>query len=135
MKEKRYACNQCDMSFSRLQSVVRHKKTVHQRIRSHACTQCDKRFSTNRYLKLHLLAHSGERQYACDQCDKKFILECSLKLHKQAIHQGIRPHKCEIRHKGFNSIAERKHHSVVHTGLYLNFLSRIDEFELFVPHI
>lgn len=56
--ERPYTCDKCNKSFSQVASLDRHKRTVHQRIRSHACQQCDKRFTTAFGLKQHVIIHT-----------------------------------------------------------------------------
>lgn len=55
--KKRHSCNECDKSFERFHDMIRHKNSVHERIRKYQCQMCGKRFTLPTYLQRHLLTH------------------------------------------------------------------------------
>lgn len=56
--ERRY-CDLCDKSFIYSSSLKKHKKSIHQKLRSFACELCDKRFYSGFELKRHSHSHTG----------------------------------------------------------------------------
>lgn len=113
---KWFACDQCDKSFSRLDSLKIHKDAVHRGLRPHACDQCNKRFYSAQILNEHLRIHTGGKPFPCDQCNKTFTFTSSLKTHKRAFHQQVRPHACDQCGKRFFSPSILHRHFLTHTG-------------------
>ncbi|XP_049944317.1 zinc finger protein 98-like [Schistocerca serialis cubense] len=83
--------------------------------RTHKCDICGKSFATSRYLKIHMLFHTGKKSHKCDICGKSFVLLGILKRHK-LVHTGRRPHKCDICGKSFAVLWALKTYSLIHTG-------------------
>lgn len=49
-------------------------------------------------------------------CGKSFTSNSNLEKHKRAIHQGLRPHQCNMCDKSFPNASAMKRHSISHTG-------------------
>lgn len=58
----------------------------------------------------------GERPYVCDQCGISYAHPNGLSKHKMSIHQGIRPHACQVCDKRFITKMRLNEHLVIHTG-------------------
>lgn len=58
-----YECDECNRSFTRFSSMIRHKKAVHEGIRPYACSECGKRFAVSYDRKKHLLTHQKKRAF------------------------------------------------------------------------
>ncbi|XP_016991841.1 zinc finger protein 777 [Drosophila rhopaloa] len=80
-----FECPKCDLTFSRKQSYVLHRKT-HERI-EHACPICGKKFKVEWAYKTHMQRHEQERaHFRCELCPKIFRLRAELKHHMAQRH-------------------------------------------------
>ncbi|KAH8233586.1 hypothetical protein KR026_010079 [Drosophila bipectinata] len=80
-----FECNQCDLTFSRKQSYVLHRKT-HERT-EHTCQICGKKFKVEWAYKTHLERHENERaSFRCELCSQVFRLRAELKRHMAVKH-------------------------------------------------
>ena len=105
VKEKIYACEKCDKTFSNVQNLRRHNRGVHEKIKPCLCTLCNKTYIDKAYLQLHIQSlHLKQKTHACKICDKTFHWAMALKNHLQTHvdHSGIR-YKCEKCEKEFTS--------------------------------
>jgi uncharacterized Zn-finger protein len=91
-KEKPFACDQCQMTFTQMANLKRHKNSIHTGEKLFSCEFCQKKFSQSHNLIIHKRIHTGERPYSCDLCPKKFTQSYDLTRH-QRIHSRIRPQK------------------------------------------
>ncbi|XP_020818187.1 zinc finger protein 316 [Drosophila serrata] len=80
-----FECEHCDLTFSRKQSYVLHRKT-HERT-EHACPICGKKFKVEWAYKTHMERHEQERaQFRCELCSQVFRLRAELKRHMAVKH-------------------------------------------------
>ncbi|XP_056416050.1 zinc finger E-box-binding homeobox 1-like [Hyla sarda] len=75
-----YACDQCNKSFQKSSSLLRHKYE-HTGNRPHQCEVCNKAFKHKHHLIEHIRLHSGEKPYCCDKCGKRFSHSGSFSQH------------------------------------------------------
>ncbi|KAM4044783.1 zinc finger E-box-binding homeobox protein zag-1-like [Anomaloglossus baeobatrachus] len=75
-----YACDQCNKSFQKSSSLLRHKYE-HTGNRPHQCEICNKAFKHKHHLIEHVRLHSGEKPYRCDKCGKRFSHSGSFSQH------------------------------------------------------
>ncbi|XP_069828370.1 zinc finger E-box-binding homeobox protein zag-1-like [Dendropsophus ebraccatus] len=75
-----YACDQCNKSFQKSSSLLRHKYE-HTGNRPHQCEVCSKAFKHKHHLIEHIRLHSGEKPYRCDKCGKRFSHSGSFSQH------------------------------------------------------
>jgi len=142
---KPYNCDQCNKSFVQNCNFRRHLKThvadssrycavcdlyfkqknqllVHMRIhdnpdsKRYKCDQCDKSFATNKYLKKHLVVHTGIKAYKCEICNNTFTQGSGLNLHIKQVHNKERNYHCTICGKTFASNTRLTRHMLIHTG-------------------
>lgn len=82
-----FKCDQCDWSFDKPSSLLRHQKTPHTRTyksnkkESFICDICPKVFYSKPSFKVHRNSHTAERFLTCDICSKTFTLKQSLRIH------------------------------------------------------
>ena len=78
-------CPVCNTSFATNQSMRRHKKTVHEAIKSFQCDICQKSFTQAWTLKAHRLTHSEKKPWKC-WCGSAFVEKKFLKKHEKTRH-------------------------------------------------
>ncbi|KAJ2163012.1 hypothetical protein GGF46_000198 [Coemansia sp. RSA 552] len=81
--EKPYACDQCELTFSRQHNLKSHALT-HSTERPYACAVCQTPFRRQHDLKRHMKLHTGEKPYACTNCGRSFARLDALNRHMRA---------------------------------------------------
>ncbi|KAJ8354794.1 hypothetical protein SKAU_G00223610 [Synaphobranchus kaupii] len=84
---------------------------------SQECPQCGRTFSNPRYLRAHVLSHSGHKQFRCEICDKTFTYQNNLRRH-HLLHTGERPYMCDRCGKTFTQSSHLKDHLRNHDRAY-----------------
>ncbi|XP_057661577.1 zinc finger protein OZF-like isoform X25 [Diorhabda carinulata] len=83
------------------------------------CQLCGTKFIDQKYLAVHMYKlHSTDHnhRFVCESCGKKLCSKVSLQEHMIAVHQGLKPHKCEICNQSFANRTTLKLHERRHTG-------------------
>ncbi len=62
---------------------------------SRNCYFCGKCFMSQRDLRYHMNAHTGEKPYKCGICGKGFTQKANLKMHER-VHTGEKAYKCSV---------------------------------------
>ncbi|KAJ2944730.1 hypothetical protein O0L34_g4092 [Tuta absoluta] len=75
-----FRCDNCDQEFSKLNTLLSHKRLKHGATLPYRCGECGVRFRTAARRRTHLAAAHArtDRRYACRYCDKKFLHSGSL---------------------------------------------------------
>uniref|UniRef100_A0A1A9WHQ6 Protein krueppel n=1 Tax=Glossina brevipalpis TaxID=37001 RepID=A0A1A9WHQ6_9MUSC len=134
-----HKCDNCDISLSTLEDLLKHKKTkhlayicticgntfkghsqlsAHKRLhkeRLFKCKNCDKSYPRQTDLNIHMRSHTGDRPYVCHICDKRFPMKVRLTYHLQR-HQGVR-HPCPYCDIVYENRNQLKSHLFKHTGM------------------
>ncbi|XP_047503119.1 zinc finger protein 1 isoform X3 [Pieris napi] len=79
-EERLFACDQCDKTFVKQGSLVRHKYE-HSGQRPYKCAECPKSFKHKHHLTEHKRLHTGEKPFQCCKCLKKFSHSGSYSQH------------------------------------------------------
>ena len=135
--EKPFSCSFCDKKFAtnhqRKMHELHHKGLLpqcpvcggryvalqkHMLIHSvdsckHTCTICKKSFHA-RYMKVHMLVHTGEKPYTCHDCGGRFRASGELKKH-MAVHVKEKNRVCSACGKMFSDRSHLKNHISSHS--------------------
>ena len=99
---KKFACKQCDKSFTLNFNLKNHIKIIHENLREFGCNQpdCNSNFGRRQTLMTHLMLVHGivatkdknetkhARKYRCKHCEKGYTTSTNLKLHMKNVHEG-----------------------------------------------
>ncbi|ESO84523.1 hypothetical protein LOTGIDRAFT_132019 [Lottia gigantea] len=107
---KRYKCDKCSKTFTRLDSLTQHLK-IHVQKSLHVCKVCQKSFQTKSQLNSHAKTHD---KHKCKICRESFETNKKLASH-QTFHIVSRSHKCDVCEKVFTCSSHLKRHSIIHT--------------------
>lgn len=94
-----HECEHCDRVFNRRDTLKRHIKTVHLKVK-HACDICGRKFSTSHSKIRHInRIHSEEDTTVhCPKCPSKFSCQLGLKY-----HDNLKPYVCKECKQGFET--------------------------------
>ncbi|KAJ2695117.1 hypothetical protein H4218_005339 [Coemansia sp. IMI 209128] len=81
--DKPYACDQCELSFSRQHNLKSHALT-HSTERPFSCPICHTPFRRQHDLKRHMKLHTGEKPHTCTNCGRSFARLDALNRHMRA---------------------------------------------------
>ncbi|KAJ2325707.1 hypothetical protein IWW51_002654 [Coemansia sp. RSA 2702] len=81
--DKPYACDQCELTFSRQHNLKSHALT-HSTERPFSCAVCHTPFRRQHDLKRHMKLHTGEKPYTCSNCGRSFARLDALNRHMRA---------------------------------------------------
>ena len=103
-KMQSYTCKLCELVYTELTDLKKHKRNAHERIRNFKCKTCGKGFFELSHLDTHMRKiHQISDIINCDICDKSFTKRLDLKIHINEVHEKI----CKICNKEFDSKIER----------------------------
>ncbi|KAK7080818.1 hypothetical protein SK128_020995 [Halocaridina rubra] len=107
-------CPVCKKMYPHQWSLHRHMQTTHGANKMVQCDLCGNLYG-KRYLKLHMLTHTGERPFKCDVCDSRFVQRSHLITHMKK-HTGERKFSCSTCNKTFSLKSTLVTHQRTHTG-------------------
>lgn len=81
MKVKEFKCNLCSKVFVSKGKLYAHVRGTHMKEKRYACDVCDIKFFTTTLLKNHKLTHTEEKKYPCNLCQKAFKRKSTLGTH------------------------------------------------------
>lgn len=113
LKIREVPCTLCDKMFIDEAAARKHLKTVHFKVKNFHCPHCDKSFSQRNKLTYHVRTHSGEKPYSCAECGRSFSLLWNLKTHLRT-HTGEKPYACEICGRRFTQKQNMTSHLTTH---------------------
>jgi len=113
LKIREVPCTLCDKMFIDEAAARKHLKTVHFKVKNFHCPHCDKSFSQRNKLTYHVRTHSGEKPYSCAECGRSFSLLWNLKTHLRT-HTGEKPYSCEICGRRFTQKQNMTSHLTTH---------------------
>eukprot|EP00090_Calanus_glacialis_P022186 TRINITY_DN34235_c0_g1_i1.p1 TRINITY_DN34235_c0_g1~~TRINITY_DN34235_c0_g1_i1.p1 ORF type:complete len:519 (-),score=110.42 TRINITY_DN34235_c0_g1_i1:69-1580(-) len=122
--EKPFTCEHCDKSFSRSESLSKHRALNHgvnykgEAItrKLYSCDYCGKLLTSKTKLVNHVkVIHEGIKDFKCKFCDKSFGSKNNLDLHEGAVHTGKLPYQCYFCNKSFSRKNLLNDHQLTHT--------------------
>lgn len=115
---RKFVCSICGMKFKKWLQLRDHMNT-HGNLRPHKCDVCGKGFNQKCTLKVHKRLHTGERPYVCAICGQRFYNNSHLLTHQRRHHQSseerVRPHKCPVCEKAFETKYRLTQHQLSHS--------------------
>uniref|UniRef100_A0A8D9F1M9 Zinc finger protein 582 n=1 Tax=Cacopsylla melanoneura TaxID=428564 RepID=A0A8D9F1M9_9HEMI len=138
-----FPCPLCKKIFTVKRQLLRHVRTVHDKIRNYQCPICGHSFADVTNLNVHMHIHTGEKKHVCDVCGKSFtqwahlyqhkfshsdeLYVCShcgrnysspasLRRHITTCHTNVTEYPCEICGKGFRNKQILKDHLSIHNS-------------------
>jgi len=109
---KRFACDDCDKSFSKSNDLTRHQRT-HSGARPYQCLVCGKCYAQVSHLTLHQRKHTGSRPFVCNACGKSFTDKSNLRQHVR-IHSNEKPFVCSLCGRSFRQSGHLTKHAATH---------------------
>ena len=121
------ACTKTYKSNSK-QLVQRHIDNVHKGLKKYACQQCDKSYTQSHSLKSHVqIVHEKVSPFVCVLCGNSFKQRITIKRHMKKVHSGVdvKPEAAEDEEDMEVKMKSDKHlgKSWVLIGIVYNFLS------------
>ncbi|KAJ2943461.1 hypothetical protein O0L34_g12268 [Tuta absoluta] len=99
---KPFKCDICQKAFSHPTQVVRHKKNVHNPVKTEKikCPICKQNVrNMDKHQKIHTT-----RPYMCEQCHRSYPEKNTLNRHIREFHLGIYKHNCDICNTKFRNV-------------------------------
>ena len=115
--KKKFACDQCESSFTDKSKLKRHINGAHTDNLPFVCDHCGKAFRWEMTLKRHRKTH-GEKSVKCEHCDKTFFHEKTYFNHRMT-HTGERPYTCYLCSQKFIQITACKAHVLKRHGIMI----------------
>jgi uncharacterized Zn-finger protein len=104
--KKKFACDQCEKSFSWQTGLSQHVRSTHKK-KVYECSYCKGIFSRTTSLRLHVkTVHEKIEVHQCSKCDKKFTQKGTAERHFKIVHLGLKSHQCQYCRQKFG----HKHH-------------------------
>ncbi|KAJ2708194.1 hypothetical protein FB645_000040 [Coemansia sp. IMI 203386] len=103
--DKPYACDQCELTFSRQHNLKSHALT-HSTERPFSCPICQTPFRRQHDLKRHMKLHTGEKPHTCTNCGRSFARLDALNRHMRAENF----HACNQAAKKARTAVVPRHH-------------------------
>jgi len=120
--EWEFKCGLCLKSFARKRNLVRHFKSVHEKIKSSECSLCSKTFATKDELTRHVrCVHDKIKLYKCQLCPESYGRKDYLTKHFQAVHENLKKFECKVCFMLFSMQSNLiRHTKIVHEKLKLH---------------
>lgn len=117
-------CKYCETSFSTNHKLKKHLRKHKQEMLSDPtakifkCVSCPKIFVDEEFYQKHRNVHDPEcwNNFKCKLCYRSFRDNVRLKEHMKSIHEGVKPHTCDMCGKSFHRLSNMKAHRALHFG-------------------
>ena len=79
------------------------------------CVICKMNFTSVTSLRLHKeIVHEGKKPHKCDLCDSTFGLKHQLQKHITSTHEGIKPYECDLCGMNINATVYVYKHNIIY---------------------
>ena len=102
-------CSTCGFVCTTRKGLIKHQRTMHDRIEEFCCTVCGVTFRHKSSLVYHMNRHRPDEKFKCMLCKKVFTCHSNLIRHAR-IHTGEKPYSCDVCGKRFNQSQTVKSH-------------------------
>lgn len=101
-----FKCDICHKEFPKKMKLKNHISSVHDDKKPHKCELCPSYFSQKSFLTMHInSAHEKS-----DDHEKEYVQNSPLNTHISPIHEGKKPHVCDICNKSYGKKDELDQH-------------------------
>ena len=76
-----HTCRVCGIAFNNSVKLLRHKETVHDRLKYYFCTECQFSSYSTESLHLHMRLHKNQKTFQCAKCTTNFSRKHLLNRH------------------------------------------------------
>lgn len=117
-------CKYCEAAFSTSHKLKKHLRKHKQEmfsdptVKVFKCVSCPKIFVDEEFYQKHRNVHDPEcwNNFKCEICSRSFRDNVRLKEHMKSIHEGVKPHSCDVCGKSFHRLSNMKAHRALHFG-------------------
>ncbi|XP_051155292.1 zinc finger protein 271-like [Leptopilina boulardi] len=117
-------CKYCEATFSTSHKLKKHLRKHKQEMLSDPtakifkCVSCPKIFVDEEFYQKHRNVHDPEcwNNFKCEICSRSFRDNVRLREHMKSIHEGVKPHACDMCGKSFHRLSNMKAHRALHFG-------------------
>ena len=115
----KFVCEKCNYKCNQSNTLQRHIKMVHGKIKDFKCTKCEYKSSDNGNLQRHINSvHLKIKDHVCEyeNCDMKFSENGNLQTHIKQVHDKNKDFKCTECEYKCSTNSELKRHIKICTG-------------------
>jgi len=109
--ERKWKCDICELTFTREDTMMRHKNTHEKDRYAFTCRHCRKKYLHFESLKEHVKNKHTKNPplFNCDVCQQNFLSKKTLNYHLN-VHASVTPFECPTCKKKFHQPYQKSRH-------------------------